>query len=510
MKSSKHWKMVSLMLLVAGIFFPAAAEKTPYNVLIIHTDEHNFRTLGCYREVLPEKQAKMWGETVVETPHIDSIAERGFVSDACYAASPICSPSRASFVSGLYPMDTDVIENDIPIRSEIETFATALGNAGYKTGYAGKWHLAGMKEHIEQVMGEKSGKPPRNIYLAPQFFDGWVPAGQGMGFADNRFMWDTGHWKKVVSKPQGKPAVFHPRDVGDETTFPTDWLANRTIEFVEAHQDEPFCYMVSIPDPHGSDAVREPYYSMYKDVDFKTPYTASLDRDSAPSWGLPEKKMKGFDDAAYFGMVKCIDDNVGRILSKLGELGLSEHTLVLFTSDHGDLRGEHARQNKGTPHEASAKIPFVIAAPGLIPAGTRSSMVLNTVDFKPTLLSLLDVEAAQPSQGRDCSAILRGEPVSKDWKNLTFSRSPGVRAGVGWLMATDGRFKLIASLNPPEPIWLIDLKNDPEERVNQAANPEFKPVVKSMSAALLDYAIKHSDPNLEVGGVRKKLEDSSR
>ncbi len=499
MKKLKNKMLLAALLPLAG--FGAAGK--PYNVLIIHTDEHNFRTLGCYRRVLPEKEALMWGSTVVETPHIDSLAERGMVADSFYCASPICSPSRASFVSGLYPMDAGVIENDVPLRAETETFAEALRRAGYATGYAGKWHLAGMQSEILRTMTEKAGKPAKNIYSFPEFYNGWVPPEQGMGFADNRFMWDTGHWKKIVSNPSGNPTMIHPGQIGDEKTFTTDWLTDRAMEFMEEHKAGSFCFMVSMPDPHGPDSVREPYASMYKNVEFKVPYTALADSEAAPSWGKPGDNEKS-DDAAYFGMVKCIDDNVGRLLKKLDELGLTDRTVIVFTSDHGDMRGEHGRQNKGVPFEASAKIPFVIQAPGLIPANSRTAMALNTVDFKPTLLGLLGVRAEKPSQGRDASAILRGRPVAKEWNNLIFSRSPGKRTGSAWLMATDGRYKLVVS--PLSPVWLIDLKNDPAEMTNLAGNPELKPVVSRMAGALLDYAVKYDDPNLEQVKLRSSLE----
>ncbi|MCF7817299.1 MAG: sulfatase-like hydrolase/transferase [Kiritimatiellales bacterium] len=477
----------------------------PCNVLIVHTDEHNFRTLGCYRRALAQKEALMWGTPVVETPYIDSIADRGLVADAFYCASPICGPSRASFISGLYPMDTGVIENDVRIHQDIETFATALERAGYVTGYVGKWHLDGLQDEIIKNMAEKSGKPAKNMYAAPEFYNGWVPSERGMGFADNRFMFDCWHGKKIASSPDGgHPTMFPPSNIGDEKTFMTDWLADRTAEFIEQHKSEPFCCMVSFPDPHGQDLVREPYLGMYKGAPFKVPYTGDVDPATAPAWGKPKEDK--YDDAAYFGMVKCIDDNVGKLLGKLDKLGLTDRTIVIFTSDHGDMRGEHGRQNKGVPYEASARIPFVIAAPGLIPPGIRTDVALNTVDFKPTLLGLLGVPAEKPSEGRDASAVLRGEPVSKDWNNLIFSRSPGVRAGSAWLMATDGRYKLVAS--PVEPLWLMDLRTDPAELVNRAKDPELSLVRSRMAKALLNYAEQFNDPNLPMGRLRGSLESA--
>ena len=147
-----------------------AREKAKPNLLIIQTDEHNFRTLGCYRKTLPNKQAFIWGkDAVVTTPHIDWLAENGALCTKFYATTPVCSPSRAAFVSGRYPQNTPVTTNNIALDDDIITFAEVLKRQGYATGYAGKWHIDG------------DGKPQ------------WAPKRQ-FGFADNRYMFNRGHW----------------------------------------------------------------------------------------------------------------------------------------------------------------------------------------------------------------------------------------------------------------------------------------------------------------------------
>ncbi|MCK4563903.1 MAG: sulfatase-like hydrolase/transferase, partial [Verrucomicrobia bacterium] len=237
------------------------------NLLIIHTDEHNFRTLGCYRETLPKDQAFMWGPSVVETPHIDRIAHEGALCTGFYGTTPVCSPSRSSFVSGQYPQNTPVVKNDIAMSDDVVTFAHILKKNGYATGYAGKWHLDG------------GGKPQ------------WQPE-RNFGFADNRYMYNRGHWKMLedtsngpqVGRKNGKKSYGA---IGDEKTFTTDWLANKTVDFITAHKNKPFCYMVSIPDPHDPDSVREPYASMYKEQEYTQPKSATKSKG-----GLPRVQMK--------------------------------------------------------------------------------------------------------------------------------------------------------------------------------------------------------------------------
>ncbi len=449
----------------------ADAEPRRPNLLIIQTDEHNFRTLGCYRATLPPEQALMWGEAVVETPHIDSIAQRGALCTSFYATTPVCSPSRSSFVSGRYPHNTPVNTNDIPMNDQIVTFAEILRRVGYSTGYVGKWHLDG------------TGKPQ------------WAPE-RKFGFEDNRYMFNRGHWKQLEDTAAG-PRVKATNAAGeptydvagaDEQSFATDFLADRTVEFIRAHRDRPFCLMLSLPDPHGPDTVRPPYDTMFQHQTYRQPRSALKSDDRLPSWG--QKQQGGFNQAAYYGMVKCIDDNVGKILDALRQSGLSEHTIVVFTSDHGDLRGEHHRQNKGVPYEGSAKVPFVIAYPGKIQPGTIVREALGCVDFHPTILGLMQVAAAGEVEGRDASSLLTAGRAPADWNDIAVLRGTGLEHG--WLAAVTKRYKLVVSTND-EP-WLFDLENDPDELVNRFLDPAYRQTVRELGQELAAYGQRFGDP----------------
>jgi len=446
------------------------------NLLIIHTDEHNFRTLGCYRETLPPEQAFMWGkDAVVETPNIDWLARNGALCTKFYGTTPVCSPSRASFVSGLYPHNTNVSRNDRPMYDSVVTFAEILRRAGYATGYAGKWHLDG------------PGKPQ------------WAPE-RKFGFEDNRYMFNRGHWKQFEDTPQG-PRVKGRRKKDDKPTydvkgadaesFATDWLTDRALSFIKTNKAKPFCYMLSIPDPHGPDTVRAPYDTMYAGMAFEKPRTYEKGGPGIPDWAAPQTKT-GYSQRHYYGMVKCIDDNVGRILGCLRENDLQANTIVVFTSDHGDMRGEHHRRNKGVPLEASAKVPFIVYYPARIKAGTRVSQALGTVDFLPTILALMGVSTAGKEEGRDASALFTGGTVPADWRDLTFVRGTAKRVGENWLAAFTSRYKLIVS--PRNPPWLLDLQADPDELKNFCFEPGYRDTVRRLARALVGYGEKHGDP----------------
>jgi arylsulfatase A-like enzyme len=450
------------------------------NLLVIHTDEHNFRTLGCYRKILQPEQAFMWGSAVVETPHIDRLANEGAICTSFYATSPVCSPSRASFVSGRYPQNTGVVANHISMEDEVVTFAEILRRNGYATGYAGKWHLDG------------EPKP------------GWAPQ-RKFGFEDNRFMFNRGHWK-LLDICNGEPMVgtknskssYSP--IGDRKTFTTDWLCDRAIDFLDAHKNKPFCYMVSIPDPHGPDKVRVPYDTMFEHQSYSQPQSAKKPDRGLPSWG--QKNNSKYNQFKYYGMVKCIDDNVGKILKYLEENSLLDRTIVVFTSDHGDLRGEHGRHNKAVPYEGSAHIPFVIRWPAKIKGGTLVRQSLGCTDFLPTVLALMGVPTAGKEEGRDASRLFTEGKAPADWNDITFLRAGGT-SNLRWVGAVTSRYKLIYCAKDDP--WFFDLEKDPDELVNNFQNPDYRNVIRKMAQALVEYGNKYNDPRIKTEQVAADL-----
>jgi len=468
-----HLPMALVFLFTLTTAVSAAKAKT--NLLIIETDEHHYNTLSCY------------GGQIVNTKHIDWIAQNGARCTSFYATTPVCSPSRASLLTGLYPQATPVVNNNIPLSDDMVTFAELLKREGYATGYAGKWHLDG------------AGKPQ------------WAPE-RNFGFTDNRFMFNRGHWKKFIDTPtgpqvgakdkKGKPS--YGLDGADETSFSTDWLCNKAVNFIHEHADEPFCYMVNLPDPHGPNTVRAPYDTMYEDVDVPIPVTLTRTPDQIPAWGKPA----GVKPAQlrklminYYGMVKCIDDNVGKLIDTLREKEILDRTIIVFTSDHGDLCGEHGRLNKGVPYEGSARIPFLIYCPGSVPKATTIDQALSNVDFLPTVMNLMDVPVTIKVAGRDASALFRGKQVN-EWNDITVIRSTGGKQGDGnaWIAAISERYKLVYSA--VEEPWLIDLKNDPNEVSNLFGNPKLKDVIQTMTAHLQAYGSSQDDPYLQQPRIR--------
>ena len=487
--------LVILLLCLAGFAACVRLPEKP-NILIIYTDEHNFRTLGCYRGLLPEGQAFVWGKGVaVETPNIDRLAGDGLLCTSYYAAAPVCTPSRASFMTGLYPHATGAPQNNIPMSDSVLTFAEILRRNGYATGYVGKWHLDGL------------AKP------------GWEPA-RKIGWEDNRYMFNRGHWKVFAdSGSRARVVGSHIEELdkyiydinkADEQSFATDFLTDKTIALIrEVDGEKPFCMMLSLPDPHGPNSVRAPYDTMYQHMYFQTPVTFHQTPEQMPGWLGGGKNLIQADTlkqkpmSRYFGMVKCIDDNVGKLMAFLRESGLEENTIVVFTSDHGDLMGEHRKHNKGSPYETSAGVPYIMKYPGHILAGKVIHKAYTSADFTPTLLGILGLQQTlQDPHGRDDSRVFLSREAVVDSDEITYMRAHGLDPG--WVTAVNDRYKLV--LSKQDSPWLFDLEEDPDELTNFYGQPQYNTVSDLLARRLAEWMEKTGDPLLEEDGINQWLD----
>lgn len=452
------------------------------NLIIIHTDEHNFRTLSCYQELMPEDQAFVWGKgNNTKTPNIDILAKEGAICTSYYASSPVCTPSRASLVTGLYPQATGAPKNGHHIREDIPTFATILRDEGYSTSYVGKWHLAG---HEKYTFGIK--------YKA--------------GFEDNRYMMRGGHAPyfhvkdgKVLKGFSENVAAKFPES---EVIHATDFFTDKTLEILERDKDMPFALMLSIPDPHTPDYAKPPYDTMYNDLDLKAPKTMAPEYVAIkPLWATDTTQNetigeKSFDNdkeslRQYFGMVSHIDDSVGRILEFLEVNNLTDNTIVIFTSDHGDMFFEHNRRNKGVPYEASARIPFVIRFPNKIPKGKVINTAYTNVDFVPTILSLMDVKTDAKFHGLDTSEDYTNTEKVVNSDRITYY----AKSGGWWVTAVNNRYKLV--IDKAEKPYLFDLEKDPNELINFYYNKDYADIAKMMQTELFIQLKKYDEPGLK-------------
>ena len=376
------------------------------------------------------------------------------------------------------------------MKGDVVTFAEVLRRNGYATAYVGKWHLDG---------NAKPGFAPKRKF----------------GFTDNRFMFNRGHWKVFKNAKNGDKADggFDPKTGyysyniagANRETFATDFLTDRTLEILERDKSKPFCVMLSLPDPHGPNTVRAPYDTMFSKLVFQKPpsMSALLDRPArAPKWNVQTgrnrvKRINQASMARYFGMVRCIDDNVGRLLKFLKDNNLDKNTVVVLSSDHGDLMCEHCRRNKGLPYETSAGIPFLLRYPDKVKGGKVIRTAHTTVDFTPTILSLMGLEKqTPPCHGKNATADLLSPKKVVDEDRIVYLRQAAGR----WVAAVDHRYKLVLSADDKP--WLYDLEKDPNELTNVYDDPLYRATAQRLKLQLVKLMKQHNEPALEAGKLK--------
>lgn len=460
--------------LLAISAFAFAADRP--NVVMVYTDEHNFRTIEAYLPLLSEGQRYLWGEQAkLETPNLNYLAENGVLMNNCYVSTPLSTPSRASMMTGMYTQKTNCVRNDVALDTSLKTIAQCFSENGYETGYIGKWHLSG------------DAKP------------GWEP-NPNYGWKDNYYMFNRGHYKSVTESDVTWPLVQ--RGIIDGTEYMTNYLTDKAIAYVDKHKEQPFLLLLSIPDPHGPNVVAKKYYDMYADVTFDTPATALKDMSKYPSWAIGKRTLTQNDFRTYWGMVKCIDDNMGRLIEALRRNGVLDKTVIVFTSDHGDMCGEHGREDKSVPLDASMKVPFIIYAPNMLPKGHVVQEAVSNIDVYPTLAELCGLSGVPDVDGISIVPLLKNMSGYRG-RNCVFSRSSG--GSCGWLAVTTDRYKLVVSSEEGDVPWLGDRETDPDELVNFFSDKAYAAVVADLKAKLITYCKEHKEPKFSNDKIRGDL-----
>ena len=321
-------------------------------------------------------------------------------------------------------------------------------------------------------------------------------------------MFNRGHWQKIEDMPMGGvQPVVHPYGViGDEHTYTTDYLTDKTLDILKAAR-RPFFHMVSYPDPHDPADIREPYHSMFDPDAMVLPST--LHQEDVPDWlGSPDfagHRWKGTEEglrrrmALFCGEVRCIDDSLGRILAWLEEAGILDDTIVVFTADHGDYMGEHGLIEKDAVYEPVYRLPMLVRWPGAVPAGLVLDDVMSTVDFQPTLLRLMGLEPCGREQGRDASALLRGEKCQ--WTDEAHQHHRTHR-----LAGVFTREWHLAYVQGGEPV-LFDRANDPHEVRNLYRDPACAGVVRELTGRIVRH---HREVGSPACGWLVELEGAER
>ena len=423
------------------------ADKPP-NILIVMVDQ------------LAPAFLPIHGHRLVKAPHLEALAREGIVFDSAYCNSPLCSPSRAVFMTGRLPSKSGVYDNAAEFRADIPTYAHHLRNLGYRTILSGKMHFCGP----DQLHGFEE-RLTTDIYPADY---GWTP--------DWDHPLERPDWYHNMSSvtEAGLCVRTNQLDFDEEVVF----TAERALyEIVRSSDKRPFLLVASLTHPHDPFAITQRYWDLYRDEDIDMPEPAreALDPHSLRLRHVCAMDAQAIADRqirdsrhAYYGAISYVDDNLGRLMEALRATGLGADTIVVFLSDHGEMLGERGLWFKMNFFEGGARVPLVISAPGRF-APRRVAASVSLVDLLPTLVDLAggDPEAlGQSIDGRS----LRGHLESDGGHDEVIGEYLAEGAIAPLVMIRRANWKFIHSA--PDPDQLYDLSTDPGERENLAAMSE--------------------------------------
>jgi choline-sulfatase len=420
--------------------------RAPPNILILMADQLTAGALPAY------------GNQVAKTPHMDALAHEGVVFDSFYCNSPLCAPSRFSFLAGQLPSAIGAFDNAAEFPAQVPTFAHYLRRAGYQTTLSGKMHFCGP----DQLHGFEE-RLTTDIY--PSDF-GWTPDWTRSGER-------PGWYHTMDSVTQAGPCTrTNQIDFDDETALAA---RQKLFDIARGRDRRPFLMVVSLTHPHDPYVTPQAYWDRYRDEEIDMPRISSAAQDPHSRRVRHVIGLEGLHIAAqqvraarhaYYGSVSYVDDQFGMLLQTLRQAQLSDNTVVLVLADHGDMLGERGLWYKMSFFEPACRIPLIVHAPQRF-AARRVSGCRSLVDILPTLMELAQpgapVSCAAPVAGKSLVPALEGSETCE--QVLGEYLAEGAIAPV--VMVRRGDYKFIHS--PVDPDQLFNLREDPHELVNLAS-----------------------------------------
>ena len=459
-------------------------EASPENILCIVTDQQRQDSIGAY------------GNEFVETPNIDRLAADGTRFDRGYTPTAICSPARASLVSGVRPTTHGITRNirsDTTLCEEFPCYPQLLREDGYNVGLAGKWHL---------------GRPPEDFGFDGKHYYGFMHPMEHPDYVsyldDNGFQ----HWSEdVVDQYPSAETEYLIGGVDQrpiEASF-TYFIAERSIEmldsYADSHPDTPFYLSSHFFGPHRPYFIPEEYFHMYDPDDVGLPESAVKERFENKPYVQKQRYEKtdlenlSLDEwreiiAIYHGYVSFIDDQVGRIVDRLEEHGLCDDTAVVFTTDHGSFLTAHKSLDKGPMmYDDIYNIPFIVS--GLDLDETENDAFVSLLDLAPTFCDLAGVDIPDVYQGRSLCDLSNEEP---EWRDRITAEFHGLNFPYEQRMIRDKSYKLV--LNASDVDEFYDLERDPNEITNRVSDPEYNEVRTEMREEFERILRERGDPEL--------------
>ena len=465
------------------------------NILLFVTDEHRLSGLSCF------------GNSPCKTPNIDKLAKRGVLFSNTYTTCPLCTPARASLITGLHTHAHGMVSNQYDMGCDVHELPDSprllsrrLADNGYKCGYVGKWHLGYTNYQIHQKW-----------VTIPVPFGPALPSNRGFDAIDYSGHGSGGHYYpdyKDYLKSLGFEWKIKPHNKDGEkitgygiTDFPKEgtvshYLTNQTISKIKEYSngEEPFFIWHNDWGPHGEHWIPQEYYDLYKDV--KMPKWESFDKnpgESHPSqvMRIPNHenyKWEDWEDVLryYYGFCTLLDEELGRVMETLEEIGQLDNTIIIFTSDHGETLGTHdGISNKGFSHyDDIQRIPFIVSAPNG-QKGIVDDRLCSLTDVYYTILDYANEPLDRfEKHGRSVKPIMEGKTI--EWRDCVFVEFFGL-ANLAMNMVTCRCGNMKYGWNATNKDELYDLSKDPEEINNLIDHPDYKELLLNMRRKMYTF-----------------------
>lgn len=460
--------------------------RQPPNVLLITTDQQRAEALGCY------------GNPAVYTPHLDSLAERGLRFENCICQAPVCTPSRSCWITGQYISTHGVWANGVPLQDSPMLMPRLLQQAGYGTAMIGKLHVTPCMAPSQPQDGDYG-------FDLIRLTEGEQPGGYRHWLRQTA----PGEYDKLRHSfpPQRPGDVYEPDEVLPEELHPTRWVGDQALDAWQRRvQHKPFFMHVSFPDPHHPFQVPKRFAEQVSQDALPERIPPPEDWDSLPvHFGryyhgqdpLIPQRLCDFDEdlwrrirTYYYGMVNFIDEEIGRILQAVAASG--EETLVIFTSDHGELLGDHGLLYKGLFHyDTLLRVPLIVAGEGVEHRAQVVGTPVQEIDLMPTALATCGVTVPYGCQGQILPGV--GRPVTDAPYDFTLSeqRGPWYTPELRAVTLRSNEWKLTL-YSPDQKGELYHLAEDPQERQNLWEDSDYREIrnelTRQLARRLMDSA----------------------
>ena len=474
------------------------------NVLVFMTDQHHAAWLGCA------------GHPVVKTPHLDALARQGVRFTQAFVPVPYCSPTRAALVTGLYPSslglgrNIDKTDDPLALREPRQIYQHQLAALGYHCYQLGKWHL-GQPSDLKCFPDSSALEAQVHVLFnqwrrdkGADFYDAGPRVGEAELIGDVWLRTDVAaahrKWKLEPGTPKQDVGIIGRYRVKPACTYESI-LADECIELLRKHRDKPFAITYSVSPPHAPWIAPAPYYDQYDPRQMPLPPTWT---QHPPEWAKTAAARMGnlYGESGvreylrcYAAQITMMDAWFGRILAALDELKLSDRTLVIFTSDHGNMLGQHGLMDKTINgfYDDLMRVPLLARLPGVLPAGKKCDAFATTLDLAPTILDLLGAAPLAKAHGHSLRDLIAGKDSGPE---AVFGERAEPNTPAAARMIRTRQWKL--NLLPKGARELFNLENDPDETKNIADDPAHVALIRQMEEQLFHHMESIGDPAIRL------------